>query len=584
MKTIAMVCAGARRAVLWAAVTSALAATLVACGGGSNEQTTGNPPPVVQPPAVAPTISAAPLSVTVISGQPAAFAVVANGTAPIAYQWLRNGVAIAGATSANYTLVPTVADSGALISVRVSNSTGAVTSPEATLSVTAVASVAITAQPQSVTVDAGATATFTVVAQGVPASLTPQVQWLRNGAEIAGATSSSHTTSALTVADSGTRYTARVSGGAATPVLSNEAVLTVNPLAAARTPEVSAGLGFTLALRADGSVLLLGSNAALDRTPGAALAGTSARVIAGITAQSVAAGRNNALAVGSDGRLVGWGTATGGNLGGNLINANVDTPQQLGGVDGVTAGLPTNAYSLALRNDGSVWHWPGVLNFAPQTVAPRQIAGLAGVRKLVSGMTGGIDGKTSPLAIKTDGTVWALSWTAVTAGSTQTHTGSATQVAGLANVVDVSCTQHCLALLADGSVVAWGRNVEGQLGNGSSGDFTLVTIPVVVSGLTDVRAIGASVQGSIAVANDGRVWSWGGQFYNGQGATGTLTRPTLLAALAGVVDVSSDDRLVVLRLADGTLRTWGNNANGSLGDGTLQERLAPVQATGIRLN
>jgi Immunoglobulin I-set domain len=87
--------------------------------------------------AVAPSIRAQPINATAAAGGTATFSVVAAGTAP-AYQWRRNGVNIAGATADSYTTAAlTAADNGALFSVVVSNSQGAVTSDNATLTVTA---------------------------------------------------------------------------------------------------------------------------------------------------------------------------------------------------------------------------------------------------------------------------------------------------------------------------------------------------------------------------------------------------------------------------------------------------------------
>jgi glucose/arabinose dehydrogenase len=85
----------------------------------------------------APSIGTHPQSQTVAVGQPATFTVSASGTPPLGYQWQRNGVDIAGATSSSYTLASAQpADSGAKFRVRVSNGAGSATSNEATLTVT----------------------------------------------------------------------------------------------------------------------------------------------------------------------------------------------------------------------------------------------------------------------------------------------------------------------------------------------------------------------------------------------------------------------------------------------------------------
>ena len=74
---------------------------------------------------VAPSISAGPSNQTVAAGQTATFSVVASGTAPLSYQWSKNGAAIAGATPSSYTTpAETTSDNGALFAVSVSNSTG----------------------------------------------------------------------------------------------------------------------------------------------------------------------------------------------------------------------------------------------------------------------------------------------------------------------------------------------------------------------------------------------------------------------------------------------------------------------------
>ena len=82
----------------------------------------------VNAPASPPTIVTQPASRTVTAGQTATFSVVATGTAPLVYQWRKNGVNVSGATGASYTTsATTTADSGALFSVVVSNSAGSVT-------------------------------------------------------------------------------------------------------------------------------------------------------------------------------------------------------------------------------------------------------------------------------------------------------------------------------------------------------------------------------------------------------------------------------------------------------------------------
>ena len=174
---------------------------------------------------VAPTISTQPVNQAVTAGQAATFTVAAAGTAPLSYQWQKNGVNLAGATLASYTApATTTSDNGASFDVVVSNTAGSVTSSAATLTVTA-ATVApsITGQPASQTVTTGQTASFSVTATGT-APL--NYQWSKNGTAISGATASSYTTPATSTSDNGALFTAVVSNTAGS-VTSSAATLTV---------------------------------------------------------------------------------------------------------------------------------------------------------------------------------------------------------------------------------------------------------------------------------------------------------------------------------------------------------------------
>ena len=116
-------------------------------------------------------ITTQPANQTVNVGHTATFTVVATGAAPLSYQWQKNQVNIAGATSASYTTPATTsADNGTSFRVIVTNPVTSVTSNAATLTVNTGPS--ITTQPANQTVNVGQTATFTVVATGAaPAEL-----------------------------------------------------------------------------------------------------------------------------------------------------------------------------------------------------------------------------------------------------------------------------------------------------------------------------------------------------------------------------------------------------------------------------
>jgi hypothetical protein len=185
---------------------------------------TGSGP--TQTSAVAPTISSQPASVKIIAGQTATFNIAATGTAPMTYQWKKNGAAIGGATSSTYTTpAETTTDNNAAFTAEVSNTAGNATSSAAMLTVTnPIVAPAITTQPASQTVIAGKAASFAVAASGT-APLT--YQWSKNGAAISGATSSTYATPAETTTDNNAKFTVAVSNSAGSAT-SNAAILTVS--------------------------------------------------------------------------------------------------------------------------------------------------------------------------------------------------------------------------------------------------------------------------------------------------------------------------------------------------------------------
>ena len=175
---------------------------------------------------VAPSITTDPASITVTEPDAATFSVVATGTAPLSYQWRRDGVDIAGETGTSYTLDPTsVADDGATFDVVVTNAFGSATSTAATLTVSASGvAPSITTDPASITVTEPDAATFSVVATGTaPLSY----QWRRDGVDIAGETGTSYTLDPTSVADDGATFDVVVTNafGSAT---STAATLTVS--------------------------------------------------------------------------------------------------------------------------------------------------------------------------------------------------------------------------------------------------------------------------------------------------------------------------------------------------------------------
>ncbi|MBF0457838.1 MAG: hypothetical protein HQK99_08090 [Nitrospirae bacterium] len=141
--------------------------------------------------------------------------------------------------------------------------------------------------------------------------------------------------------------------------------------------------------------------------------------------------------------------------------------------------------------------------------------------------------------------------------------------------------RHAIALMSDGTVYTWGRNSEGQLGNGTN---TNSNIPVQVSGLTGVTAISGGYCHTIALKNGGTVWTWGYNYY-GQLGNGTSTNsntPVQVSGLTGVTAIAGGAGYsTTAMMSDGTVWAWGYNYYGQLGNGTSTDSNTPVQVSGL---
>jgi len=155
------------------------------------------------------------------------------------------------------------------------------------------------------------------------------------------------------------------------------------------------------------------------------------------------------------------------------------------------------------------------------------------------------------------------------------------QVFGLTNVISVAGGGlHSLALKSDGTVWAWGMNTNGQLGNGNN---TTSNFPVQVNGLTGVIAISAGGVHSLALKSDGTVWAWGSNIYGrlGNGTNTDSNLPVQTSSLTGVIAIAGAGYHSLALKNDSTVWAWGYNNNGQLGNGNYSNSNVPVQTIGI---
>jgi alpha-tubulin suppressor-like RCC1 family protein len=288
--------------------------------------------------------------------------------------------------------------------------------------------------------------------------------------------------------------------------------------------EVNAGENFSIALKSDGTLWTWGANQSGQLGDGSTSnrwSPVNVNHISGV--DMVEAGQAHVLAVTTHGSVLSWGKNDFGQLGLPISITKQTVPAPISGfltpVNEVAAGA---SHSIALQTDGTVWTWGNNIygqsgnGYTNQFSMIAQVPGLTDVTKVAAG-------DYFNLALKADGTVWG--WGKNSSG--QLGTGSTddrrtpTLAVGLTKrVINIAAGgNHSLAVLSDGTVWTWGSNSSGQLGNGTTNN-TLLPVKVESEIISNIISTAAGYDHSVALQNDGSVLTWGA---NDQGQLGNNT-------------------------------------------------------------
>ena len=384
--------------------------------------------------------------------------------------------------------------------------------------------------------------------------------------------------------------------------LSESAEPDVTPTATA----IAAGAYHNLAVAANGTVWAWGANYAGQLGDGTTVDRKRPIRVSSLThVIAVAGGQSHSLALRSDGSVWAWGDNQRGQLGDGGTE-NSGTPVKVKGLEltrdvrerviAIAAGA---WFSLALQSDGTIWAW-GSNQFGqlgdgsfddrlePVRVTSRKGEPLDRVKAIEAGYD-------FSLALRANGTVWA--WGSNSAGQlgrgsiggASPNPGRVSDRSGpgawLRNVIAIAGGgSHSLALIADGTVRAWGMNERGQLGNDTTIDSAFPVVvrwgPNNLGGLGQITAIAAGGFHSLALRSDGTARAWGDNFYGQLGDGTDIPRLVPVEILStGFLDVRAiaAGRDHSLDLHGDIVNTfkWGNHLDGLPGDP------APVQVTHV---
>jgi len=263
-------------------------------------------------------------------------------------------------------------------------------------------------------------------------------------------------------------------------------------------------------------------------------------------------------------------------------------PELVPGLSNVVSASTSYYDTLALLSNGTVegWGYNGFGELGDGTTeeqsTPVQIPGLSEVTAVAGGFHHG-------LALLSNGTVeaWGENEHGQLGDGTTEGQLTPTPVPDLSNAVAVSAgCFDSFALLANGTVDAWGANGNGQLGGGSTNKPH--KLPEQIAGLENIVAISAGCEYTIALLADGTVEAWGCNRYHERGdgelsgkCTAEQPTPVPIPGLSEVAAISAGADFGLALLRNGTVEGWGYDEHGELGDGGPKEQFAPEPIPGL---
>ncbi len=354
--------------------------------------------------------------------------------------------------------------------------------------------------------------------------------------------------------------------------------------------KAAAGAAHTCALTASGGVKCWGSNGNGRLGDGTTTGRLTTVDVSGLSSgvSAIALGANHTCALTTSGGVKCWGFNGLGQLGDGSTTERLTAVDVSGLGSGVSAIATGSEHTCALTASGGVKCWGNNLNGQLGDGSTTQRLTAVDVSGLSSGVAAIAAGRSQTCALAMNGGVkcWGLNSNGQLGDGSTTQRLTAVDVVGLSSGVSAIATGafHTCALTASGGLKCWGRNLEGQLGDGTT---TQRLTAVDVSGLSSgVSAIAAGSGHTCALTTSGGVKCWGrnddGQLGDGS-TTQRLTAVNANGLISGVsaIATGSTSTHTCAVSEGGGVKCWGNNSNGQLGDGSTTQRLTAVDVSGL---
>lgn len=354
---------------------------------------------------------------------------------------------------------------------------------------------------------------------------------------------------------------------------------------------ISAGENHTCALITGGSVLCWGDNVGGQLGDGSTVAALSPVTVSGLSgAAAISAGAYHTCALMPGGSAKCWGASGYGELGVEVTSSMQELlPVTVVNVSGYITGVAAGGYATCFTLSTGVAKCLGVNMYGQlgdggglMKTTPTSTYGIAGVTAMSFG-------SNTACVITTAGSLscWGNDFYGQLgdgADSIMRVSPVTPTVAGFSAPVGIALgDSHTCAIAPAGTLSCVGYNIEGELGDGTNTTSTAASVQV--PGLAGVVGAGGGVSHTCALINDGTVKCWGDNTL-GQLGDGTNTSSLSPVAVSGITDAtrialdSTSDHVCAI-VTGGAVKCWGFNAYGQLGDGTVNYSNIPVTVSGL---
>ena len=348
--------------------------------------------------------------------------------------------------------------------------------------------------------------------------------------------------------------------------------------------EISSGDRHVIALKTDGSLWAWGTNSLGQVGDGTTTTvPTPVQVGTDMDWSKIFAGHFHNVALKSDGSLWAWGSNSAGKLGDGTFS-NRYSPVQVGTEtdwDSIAAGY---TFSLGRKADGTLWGWGGNIfgELGDTTRSSKSVPTQIGSRADWPSLA--VSNSTAYRTVIAGGDGFPWTWGGLTLINPRGKTLPA-PVLDSASMPEVESYAlgdgFTLAITDDGSLWSWGDNFNGKLGDNGSVERQE---PFRVGADTDWKTVAAGDNHSAAIKTDGSLWTWGDGFQGqlGSGSTADRGIPGQVGSATDWSFVSSGDDHSIALKNNGSLWGWGHNSFGQVGDGTTTNQLTPIQIGSVQ--